>query len=151
MQHADLVNVMDIEQAVHGWPWTLGNYEDCLSGPDHAWVALAPNGELLGYYVQTIVLDEAHLLTIAVAPGVQRQGLGKVLLEHALAQAKLRRCQSMLLELRRSNLGAMQLYQTMGFVLVGCRKNYYRADLQQREDALLMRLELSSQGNESCG
>ena len=148
MQHTDLASVMDIEQAVYDWPWTLGNYADCLVSQDDAWVAVAPGGELLGYYVQMRVLDEAHLLTIAVRPDLQRQGLGKYLLGHALAQAKLLHCQSMLLELRISNQRAMQLYQTKGFMLVGRRKNYYRVDLQQREDALLMRLELSSKGNE---
>lgn len=151
MQSTDLDDVMAIERTVYDWPWSLGNYESCLSNHDDAWVALASNGELQGYYVQMMVVDEVHLLTIAVKQQFQRQGLGKFLLGHALQQAKIKQLQVMLLELRVSNLRAMQLYQSCGFVLVGRRKNYYRVDQQQREDALIMRLEIPSGSNEQCG
>ena len=148
MQQSDLVHVMAIEQTVHDWPWSLGNYEDCLSSHYDAWVALASDGELQGYYVLMTVVDEAHLLTIAVKQCCQRQGLGKYLLSHALAQAKRNKLTSMLLELRLSNQPAMQLYQSCGFVLVGRRKNYYRVDQQQREDALIMRIDIALAGDE---
>lgn len=151
MLHADLVHVMAIEQAVHDWPWSLGNYEDCLSSRYDAWVLVAPDGELQGYYVQMMVVDEAHLLTIAVKQCCQRQGLGKYLLVHALDQAKRNKLTSVLLELRLSNRRAMQLYQSCGFVLVGRRKNYYRVDQHQREDALIMRMDIASVGDIQCG
>lgn len=99
---------------------------------------------LLGFAEYYQVLDECHLLGVTIWPELQRQGLGRRLLEEVLAEAKSEGCTQCLLEVRRSNVAACALYRRLGFVEVGCRRAYY-PPLQagsEREDALLFSLSL---------
>src|SRR5690606_30987353 len=83
------------------------------------------------------VLDESTLLNVAVDPLFQRRGLAAHLLSFAISALRERGAIRCLLEVRASNLGAIALYQKMGFALDGCRRHYYPT-LEGREDALLM-------------
>jgi len=139
MQPADLDEVMAIELAVYSYPWSRGSFVDSLMNHDNARVLRAQDGAIMAYFVQMAVLDESHLLNIAVQGLLQNQGLGNYMLGLAVEQATLMQMKSMLLEVRVSNRRALQLYEKFGFVLIGRRKNYYRADAGQREDALVMR------------
>jgi ribosomal-protein-alanine N-acetyltransferase len=82
------------------------------------------------------VIDEAHLLNIAVAPTAQGQGLGARLLQHAMREAARDGMDNMYLEVRPSNPCALQIYQAFGFRQIGLRKAYYPA-AEGREDALV--------------
>ena len=96
---------------------------------------------LHGFVVFSQVLDEGSIHNIAVRPVHHRKGLGRLLLEAAVAEmirADARRC---LLEVRRSNKAARRLYEGNGFALDGVRKNYYPKE-GGREDALLMSRDL---------
>ena len=97
---------------------------------------------LLGYFLLMAVVDEAHLLNVAVGAALQGQGLGRFLLNQAVACARGLGMESMLLEVRPSNLRALDIYQRYGFSQIGRRKGYYPADNQQREDAIVMRLDI---------
>jgi len=145
MQLSDLDAVLAIEQAEYSHPWGRVGFVDSLKNNDNAWVLRNAAGDLLGYFVQMVVVDEMHLLNIAVAGTAQRQGLGKLLLGYAVQQATLLKMTSMLLEVRVSNSPALTLYQSFGFELIARRKNYYQTEQQQREDALILRFALSVQ------
>ncbi len=159
MQLPDLDEVMSIETAVYPHPWSKGNFVDSLRCDYDAWVvrrSLCPDGilpesgcadnQLLGYFLQMPVVDEMHLLNVAVAGAVQGQGIGVALLTHMAANARLREMESVLLEVRASNQRAIAIYQEFGFAYIGRRKAYYPAGLTPddpaREDALVMRLML---------
>lgn len=142
MHLADLDEVMAIEQAVYSHPWTRKNFDDTISNRDFAWVARHPDGELLGYFVHMVVMDESHLLTIAVKESVQRQGLGRFLLQKLIEHARLMKLKSVLLEVRQSNIRALELYEALGFVEIGRRKNYYQLTQQLREDALILHYQI---------
>jgi len=142
MTLADLDEIMLIENAVFSHPWSRANFDDSLSNRDNAWVARSAQGELLAYFVQMAVVDESHLLTVAVKASAQHQGLGRLMLDLVAQQAALMQMQSILLEVRSSNQRALTLYQRYGFVQIGVRKNYYQLDSQQREDALVLRYTL---------
>jgi ribosomal-protein-alanine N-acetyltransferase len=146
MQLSDLDEVMEIEQAVYAHPWGRVSFIDTLNNNDNAWVLRASAGDMLGYVVQMAVVDEAHLLTLAVQASAQHQGLGKLLLGFAVQQARLMQMKSMLLEVRVSNQHALNLYQRYGFALIARRKNYYQSG-QQREDALILRYDIPVQDN----
>ena len=89
------------------------------------------------------ILDEAHLLNLVIDLPWQRQGLGRFLLEAVLNHLRATAAQSILLEVRASNLGARQLYAHAGFTVLSLRKGYYSTpDRTIREDALVMRLAL---------
>ncbi len=101
--------------------------------------------ELTGFAEYQKILDEGHLLGIAIAPALQRKGLGMLLLMEVLADLRAQGCQRCLLEVRRSNTAAQQLYLGVGFTLDGVRKNYYLPleAGQPLEDALLYSCPLS--------
>ena len=82
-----------------------------------------------------MVLDEAYLLNICVAPERRGEGLGKVLLQGMIKKAAQMGAQSMTLEVRVSNVVALELYKDFGFVIEALRPKYYE---DTGEDAYIM-------------
>lgn len=139
----------DVEQAhaidvmSFSLPWSARSFRFELTENTNAvlWVAELTEGSwphrLAGFIVVWIVVDEAHIGTIAVHPDFRRQGIGQRLLVRALEDAVEKGARTALLEVRRSNMGAQELYRRFGFEVVGVRPRYYR---DNGEDALLMNL-----------
>jgi ribosomal-protein-alanine N-acetyltransferase len=142
MQQSDLADVLALEESVYPHPWSMGNFVDSLSSNYEAWVLRDQNGDLLGYFLLMAIVDEAHLLNVAVSAERQGQGLGRVLLNQAVACARGLGMESVLLEVRPSNTRALEIYERYGFKHIGRRKGYYPAANQQREDAIVMRFEV---------
>lgn len=142
MQLSDVPEVVALEQSVYPYPWTEKNFVDSLNSNYEAWVLRERSGELLGYFLVMAIVDEAHLLNVAVSASRQKQGLGRFLLNQAVACARGLGMESMLLEVRPSNTRALEIYERYGFQQIGRRKGYYPAGGQQREDAIVMRIEL---------
>ncbi|AVR96343.1 ribosomal protein S18-alanine N-acetyltransferase [Pseudoduganella armeniaca] len=142
MQSADLADVVAVEQSVYPHPWTRTNFADSLKNGYQAWVLRNPARELLGYFLVMGVVDEAHLLNVAVAAPWQGQGLGRFLLNQSAACARGLGMESMLLEVRPSNVRALEIYRRYGFTEIGRRKGYYPAANGTREDAIVMRIAL---------
>ncbi len=140
MTQADLDAVMRIEPTIYSHPWTRGNFKDSLDSGYSAWV-MESAGEVLGYALVMLVLDEAHLLNISIAKAYQGQGLGRFLLAHMVAVSRQHGATNLFLEVRASNRQAIGLYEAMGFCEMGIRRNYYPAH-HGREDAVLMGLAL---------
>ncbi|WP_246806617.1 tRNA (adenosine(37)-N6)-threonylcarbamoyltransferase complex dimerization subunit type 1 TsaB [Neopusillimonas maritima] len=143
LEHLDVV--VDIEAAVQSFPWTRGNFADALNAGYGAWVALQQN-KVVGFSVVMFAPDVAHLLVIAVAPQLQRGGVGYMLLRHAEQAARDKGLGSMLLEVRQSNSKALNFYRNRGFQSLSVRKGYYPAARGQREDALVLQKDLSAAG-----
>ena len=132
----DLDTVIEIERRAYPFPWTPGIFRDCLRVGYGAWVCLL--GErIVGYALMSSGGGEAHLLNLCVDPDYQRRGLGRLLLEHVLRQAGRTGADQIFLEVRPSNVAALQLYHAMGFIEVGRRKGYYPAE-RGLEDALVL-------------
>ncbi len=127
-----------IEQAAHRNPWSLSLIKDCFS-PEHLILGIFREQQLMGYLIAHIILDEVSLLNLCVDPAYQRQGCGRILLQHfvsAMHDQGIRQC---FLEVRASNCRAQSLYTQLGFEKVGVRKNYYtQPHKKSREDAVLM-------------
>jgi ribosomal-protein-alanine N-acetyltransferase len=138
MTNADLDEVFALEKSVYPHPWSRGNFVDSIDAGYHAWV-LRDHGELAGYFLLMAAVDEVHLLNVSVAERRQRQGLGLYLLGKVAACARGLGADSILLEVRPSNLRALTVYQRYGFAEIGRRKAYYPAHNGQREDAIVMR------------
>jgi len=131
----DLDAVLAMEQRLHAFPWTSGNFADTLTAGYSTWLMRADQ-QLLGYAVMMLVLDEAHLLNIGIVPERQRTGLGGVLLQHLFAVARSQGAMRVYLEVRQSNISACGFYRRHGFVQIGERSDYYPA-LNGREAALV--------------
>lgn len=137
---ADLAAIIAIEEAVYAHPWTRGNFLDSFYSNHQACGLRDDRGELIGYFFAMAVLDELHLLTIAVAKHRQKQGCAKLLLERLIQLAREQGFESVLLEVRVSNARAIAIYEQFGFGEIGRRKGYYPADQGRREDAIVMRI-----------
>ena len=141
MNERDLDAVAALEAGVQAFPWSRGNFADSLAAGHGIWVCRI-GGDLVGFAVFMVVLDEAHLLNIAVARRYQRQGHGARLLLHVMQQARLHGAGRLLLEVRPSNERAIELYRLFGFRQIGRRRSYYPA-ADGREDALVFDRELA--------
>jgi ribosomal-protein-alanine N-acetyltransferase len=134
----DVDAVAAIEATAYSFPWTRGNFIDSLAA-GYAAELLEADERLAGYFVAMAGVDELHLLNITVAPALQGQGHGSLLLCRVQALARQLALPRLLLEVRGSNTRARGLYLRRGFVDVGLRRGYYPA-AQGREDALVMSL-----------
>lgn len=139
----DVSAVHAIEQAVAPGPWGEQLFIDCLNVGYDCWV-LVDDQEITGYGILSYAANEAHVLQFAIHPSYHRCGLGQKLLQHLLTTAKIRGADEMFLEVRQSNIAAINLYKKYSFVEVGVRKGYYSDETggKPREDGLTMALPL---------
>lgn len=143
MTLADLDQVEAIDRASFSTPWPRDAflYELKRNRSSICWVAewINPDGVsvLVGSIVIWLVLDEAHIGTLAVKPGYRLRGISQYLLTGALLECIRRGSKQAMLEVRAGNEAAQQLYQKFGFEQVGLRRDYYK---DTHEDAVLMTL-----------
>jgi ribosomal-protein-alanine N-acetyltransferase len=141
----DIKSVMAIDKSSFSLPWSERSYRYDLTQNKTArmWVAELKLGiesyEVVGMVVMWIIMDEAHIGTIAVHPDHRRQGIAQKLMKKALEDAKKCGAKTITLEVRRSNQAAQAMYAGMGFSIVGTRPRYYK---DNAEDALLMTVEI---------
>lgn len=140
MQLADVNEVWQMEKQANRFPWSKGNFEDCLKGGYRSFLYSVAD-EMIGYSVVQSVLDEVHLLNICVKPAAQGKGFGKHILSHVIDLALEQSASIVVLEVRASNFRAQQLYLSTGFNEMSVRRGYYPAE-HGREDGILMGLEL---------
>ena len=144
MRESDLDEVMRIEVRAYPFPWTRGIFRDCLHAGYPMWLQ-ERDGEIVGYGVLSIGVEEAHVLNLCTAPGNEGQGLGRRMLQALLRVARGFGSQRVFLEVRPSNPRAIALYRDEGFNEIGTRPNYYPA-AKGREDAIVMAMELLPDG-----
>lgn len=147
----DIPAVRSIDRMSFALPWPESSYHYELSGnrTSHMLVAAAESGAEvvpIGYVGFWLIVDEAHISTLAVHPEWRDRGIGRLLLRCGLSLAASVGAQIATLEVRESNLKAIRLYREFGFEIVGRRPAYYK---DNNEDAILMTLdevrELTSQ------
>jgi ribosomal-protein-alanine N-acetyltransferase len=126
----------ELERAASLHPWSEAQMRDELerSAPDGVLV-LESRGGILAYGAFRMVVDELHVMNLAVRPELRRRGLARFLLGIALARAARAGATRALLEVRAGNTAARALYTQCGFVPLGRREQYY-AD--PPEDALVL-------------
>jgi len=142
MDYADLPAVLEIEAQNYEFPWPEGIFKDCFRTMTYTnWIIEAPKEVIVGYCIISVAACEAHIMNISVSPDFQRMGAGRKMLEHLIEYARPR-AEKIFLEVRPSNLGAIDLYQKTGFREIGVRKNYYPAK-DGKEDAIMLALDLA--------
>lgn len=151
----DVEEVYRIERATFSMPWSArsftydltrnpaASYLVAQARPDLAWRDPPPAPDLrdapiLGYGGLWLLVDEAHVSTLAVRPGWRGRGLGELLLWHLLQRALNLGAQEATLEVRVSNRVAIALYEKYRFHVVGRRIRYYS---DNQEDAFIMTTE----------
>jgi len=141
MRERDLEEVLAIENNSFQSPWTKGMFLlDLDTNPFARSVVVRFPGEtkIIGYACFWIVMDELHLMNLAVHPDRRRQNIGEELARWVLSMGYEKKCRTAMLEVRESNRPARQLYEKLGFKVIGVRRGYYQGP---KEDALIMLIE----------
>ncbi len=146
MRPEDIEDILSIEQASFDDPWTEDTFRSELR---HCWsqcrvLRRREDGRVVGYLVFWTVVDEVHLLNLAVKPGERHHQKGRMLLDYLVAYACEHHARFITLEVRRSNEAAISLYERGGFRQVGVRPSYYQSN---GEDAVVMLYDCGSNSN----
>ena len=134
----DLEEIMAIEEVSFDNPWQEEMFEAEMAGPISDALSVEIDGLYAGYITYRVILDEGHLMNVAIHPDFQKRGYGRRLVQHFLDDCRERGVVVVYLEVRPSNVPARILYRRFGFRKTGARKKYY----ENGEDALLMELTL---------
>jgi ribosomal-protein-alanine N-acetyltransferase len=140
MRESDLRAVLEIEESIYEFPWTLGNFRDSLRAGYACWV-VREGKRVIAYAVLMLAAGEAHLLNLSVAAQSQRRGHGRSLLHSLVQFAREHKTRVLFLEVRPTNAVGQRLYAGYGFRQIGVRRAYYPAR-KGREDALVLALDL---------
>ena len=134
----DVPSVIDLDHKSFSLPWPERSFRfELTANPaSRCWVAEF-DGKIVGMIVVWLIIDEAHVATLATHPEFRRQGIAKKLLAHALRLMMDEGARSSFLEVRESNFAAQEMYRKFGYEESGRRPHYYR---DNDEDAILMNL-----------
>ncbi|MEZ4415120.1 MAG: ribosomal protein S18-alanine N-acetyltransferase [Gemmatimonadota bacterium] len=146
MRREDVRAVAAIERSAFSTPWTAATFANLLGWGDRCEaIVIEEQGEqgaeVAGYAVLRFVEGEGELVNVAVAEPFRGRGLGSALLDAVVKAAERRGLRHLFLEVRRSNLRALTMYEHRGFQVVGIRRGYYSKPV---EDAKIMLLRLSA-------
>ena len=140
----DCQAVADLETQLFAGRFTAQSLSDMLNKPAFYGAVLPAVGQAVGqaaaihaYYLSTITPDSADIIAIGTHRDWQRRGFGRIMLEHLIGVTERQHVEKILLEVAADNMPARQLYDSCGFVEIGCRKNYYKRG-ETRCDAVIM-------------
>ena len=140
MTLADLDEVMAIERASFAYPWSSHFFHQEFEVDCARSILAEMNGKIVGYVLFWLLPESVDIHNLAVTHEHRRRGLGRTLLRKVIAEG-ISQCRARVtLEVRKSNVAAQKLYESVGFASTGIRKGYYSDD---GEDALTMTLELA--------
>ena len=135
MEEGDLDQVCAIEEETFSMPWSRKSFQDTISYYHTLFLVAELDGEIAGYCGCYQSLEEAEITNIAVKRQLRGHGIGRRLLEELMRIGKEQGAFAYTLEVRVSNQAAIHLYESLGFVSFGIRKNFYE---KPKEDAMIM-------------
>lgn len=133
----DINTAFIIDKTSNKTPWSLHDYEESFKNPNHYFIGCSIEDKLIGICAYSLVLDEAEILQIVISKEEQSNGYGYQLLSHICNLVTKQKATQIFLEVMIGNNNAINLYDKLGFNIVGKRKNYYRVD-GKNIDAILM-------------
>ena len=139
MNESHVAQVAELDKICFGSAaWSEKSVASELTNALAFWLVAVDGSRVAGYVGSQTVCDETDMMNVAVHPDFRRQGIGEKLVEQLVTELKSIGSHALMLEVRVSNAPAIGLYEKMGFLQVGLRKNYYR---NPKEDAMILRKE----------
>ena len=135
----DISSIVEIENKTNQMPWSKAQFLSSME-VGHYSVVMHKDSDILGFAIYSPIIPESHLLNIAIDPAYQGKGLGDKLLQQIILQNRTIGVKTISLEVRVSNLPAINLYEKRGFHKDAIRPDYYSGS--PKEDALLMSLKV---------
>lgn len=125
----------EIEKQCFVHPWSEQSLESEMQGENSIFLMAFEGEEPVGYVGVSVIVDEGYMGNLAVLEKYRRQGVGRALMTKLINRSKEQKLAFITLEVRPSNIPAVKLYESLGFIEAGRRKNYYK---DPNEDALLL-------------
>lgn len=135
MNKSHIDGIMEIEKDSFAIPWSRAAVEKELSNNLAIYAVVKENDKVVGYGGMWYVVNEGHITNIAVHKDYRRKGIGNVIVNKLIEIAEEKEMIGLTLEVRKSNLPALELYRKNGFKLEGIRPEYYE---DNKEDAYIM-------------
>jgi [ribosomal protein S18]-alanine N-acetyltransferase len=143
MEIHDIPRVLEIERMSFSEPWSESAFLNEIL-KSYAFNRVAARGKsVIGYICVNYIIDEGHILNLAVHPDFRREGVATILMTGAIHELRGKGCDYLYLEVRVSNSAAKKFYERFGFGVAGIRKAYYT---YPKEDALIMMGRLKEPG-----
>jgi ribosomal-protein-alanine N-acetyltransferase len=139
MYPTDIPEVVNIERTIFTTPWSETSFLQEINNLYSIKKVAVLNNTTIGYVCANHILNESHILNLAVHPEFRRCGIATKLVKEVLKELKEKGCDFVYLEVRGSNLSAKKFYEKLGFIIVALRKDYY---ILPREDAIILVLEM---------
>ncbi len=134
LSEGDLIKVHALEENIFPDPWPYDAFQEQLSSDGWGGIIAEVGSEIIGYACFFITSNEAHLTNMAVVKEYRRKSVAKQLLDNILLIVSKYECEFVLLEVRSSNIKAIEFYKKHGFTFLFKRSDYYRKPV---EDALV--------------
>ncbi len=128
MQAKDLPAIVEIEQQSFATPWSKAAFENELEKSYSCCEVMEVAGRIAGYAITWHVADEVQIANLAVDAAFRRLGVAQQIMNTLIVRAVENNMASIYLEVRKSSIPAIHLYEKMGFRKTGERKNYYQAE-----------------------
>jgi ribosomal-protein-alanine acetyltransferase len=130
LAECDLVKVHTLEEKIFPDPWSYEAFQEQLSGSGWGGIIAEIGSEIIGYACYFIAAHEAHITNLAVAQEYRRKSVAKQLLDNILLIVSKYECEFILLEVRSSNIEAIDFYKKHGFTFLYQRPDYYRKPVE---------------------
>lgn len=135
MTKDDVDDVVRIEAASFSKPWSGTLFFNEVYNMKSLPLVARIDNRIVGYICASRIIDEGHILNLAVHPDFRSLGIASALVDDIITHLKVDDCRVIFLEVRNSNKAARDMYESLGFAVMGIRKNYYSSP---QEDAVLM-------------
>ncbi len=135
LREGDLIDVEVLERQIFPDPWPPSAFREVLDNEEINGLVGKMDGQIAAYAIYTIGCGESRLANLAVAPDFRRKSIAKILLSNILKIVKEADCEYIFLDVRPSNVAAINLYKKFGFTELYTKPNYYNTP---KEDVLVM-------------
>ncbi len=135
----DLPTIVTVERASFSTPWSPAAFRSLFHRERVRFIVAEIERKVIGHAVLWYALDEAELADLAVSPESRGKGVARALVERLIEEVRDVGVRRIFLEVRESNIPALELYRGRGFREVGIRKDYYD---HPGEDARVLQLDL---------
>lgn len=138
----DIEKLLDIEKESFLDPWNYKAFENQIKEEKTGIITSKVKDKIVSYVCYYFIIDTVHIVKVAVAEEYRKKGIGSSIIQSLIKKLSLSGAKEFVLEVRSSNLAGRRLYESLGFQILGERKNYY----SDGESGIMMSLLLSDKG-----
>ena len=135
MSKEDVQQAAELEAMTFSQPWTKEAFAASIDKTENIYIVAEKDKKIIGYCGMWGVAGEGQINNVAIHPDFRKQGIGYEMLQYAMEKAIEKKITTFTLEVRKSNVAALNLYRKLGFSSAGVRKNFYQFPT---EDAVIM-------------